>query len=241
MFLFVILTVSVLLLCLWANKGNSAWHKVDVVKKAVYSTGKREKKGLHSYLPAAAADYCVGLWQHHKFTLRIKGDRKTKLGDFRVDRTGGKISISVNGSLNQYAFLITYLHEVAHLLTWQQYRARVKPHGPEWQEYFRQLMRPVLTTEIFPADVLKPLAAYMQAPAAATASSQPLWIALRAYDEKTNENALFLSQIPNGNKFKFCETVYQKVEVKRTRALCQNMENGRRYLISTAAQVELVA
>ncbi|AHM61955.1 SprT-like family protein [Flammeovirgaceae bacterium 311] len=241
MLLFVSLTVTVLLLCLWANKGSSVLHKVEVVREDRNKAVSRDKKGLQDYVPAAAADYCVELWRKHNFTLYIKGNRKTKLGDFRVDRTGGKISISVNGTLNPYAFLITYLHEVAHLHTWQQYRSRVKPHGGEWQQQFQRLMLPMLSADVFPADILKPLKKYMQAPAAATASSQPLWIALRAHDEKTSENALFLSQIPDGYKFKFCQTVYQKVEVKRTRALCQNMENGRRYLISTAAQVELVA
>ena len=234
MFLLVILALGGLLLCLLTFKSTPV--KTDQ-RRAV----KKNYQGLRKYLPEAAADYCVALWEEHDFTLRIKGSRKTKLGDFRVDRTGKKVSISVNGTLNQYAFVVTYLHEVAHLLTWQQHKSAVKPHGGEWQHNFQQLMQPMLTADVFPPEVLKPLKRYMLAPAASTAANQPLWIALRSFDEQTSENALFLGQIPDGNKFRFSETVYVKVEVRRTRALCQNLTNGRRYLISTAAQVELVA
>lgn len=206
---------------------------VKVLDKDYQALGKR--------VPTAAADYCIDLWKIHAFILHIKGSRKTKLGDFRVDRSGTRVSISVNGTLNPYAFLVTYLHEVAHLHTWQKHKSRVKPHGSEWQKQFQLLMQPLLSTEIFPEEILTPLRHYMQAPAASSSSHQPLWIALRAFDEQTPENALLLSQIPDGNKFRFSQTVYQKVEVRRTRALCYNLSNGRRYLISTAAQVEQVA
>lgn len=211
-------------------------NKKKALKKSI------DQQLLAGQVPQAAASYCVGLWREHGFTLRIKGDRKTKLGDFRVDRTGAKVSVSVNGTLNPYAFLLTYLHEVAHLLTWQQHKASVKPHGPEWQQNFRLLMAPLLTKEVFPLALLKVLEKYMQAPAASSASYQPLWLALRAYDQQPeNENLLLLKQVPDGTTFRFSDVVYRKVEVRRTRALCHNIANGRRYLISTAAQVELVA
>ncbi len=211
------------------------------VKKKNIKVLEKEYQSLRTYLPEAAADYCIDLWKIHRFTLKIKGSRKTKLGDFRVDAAGARVTISVNGSLNPYAFLVTYLHEVAHLRTWQKYKTAVKPHGNEWQTQFQLLMQPLLTTEVFPQEILKPLKKYMQTPAASSASCQPLWIALRSFDEQTIENAILLAQIPDGNKFRFSQTVYQKVEVRRTRALCQNLSNGRRYLISTAAQVEMVA
>lgn len=195
---------------------------------------------LRKYLPEPAADYCIDLWRLYDFTLKIKGDRKTKLGDFRVIKATGQVTITVNGTLNPSAFLITYLHELAHLLAWRQHRSGIKPHGPEWQAQFQMLMQPVLTAQVFPPVVLKPLRAYMQRPSASTASCQPLWIALRSLDAPA-ENVVLLAQIPDGSKFRFGQTDYLKVEKKRTRALCQNLVNGRRYLISTAAQVEMVA
>jgi SprT protein len=195
---------------------------------------------LRPYLPEAAADYCIELWRCYDFTLKIKGDRKTKLGDFRVVKASGAVTITVNGTLNQHAFLVTYIHELAHLLAWRKHRSSIKTHGREWQAQFQLLMQPLLTPEVFPAVVLAPLKGYMQRPSASTASCQPLWLALRSLDE-ASQATLLLAQVPDGATFRFCQTEYLKVEKKRTRALCQNLSNGRRYLISTAAQVEMVA
>ena len=240
MLLFAFVALAVVLLYLSGTKVDTTVPEQREREEKKVVT-KKKLSGLMNYVPEAAADYCIDLWKLYNFTLNIKGNRKTKLGDFRVDRVGEKVSISVNGTLNPYAFLVTYLHEVAHLRTWQEHRAKVKPHGEEWQNHFRLLMQPMLTSEIFPPEVLKPLKKYMQSPAASTASCQPLWIALRTFDESTDENTLLLAHIADGDKFRFSDTVYQKVEMRRTRALCQNLSNGRRYLISKAAQVELVA
>ncbi|WP_161622707.1 SprT-like domain-containing protein [Cesiribacter andamanensis] len=208
------------------------------MKETMYQT-------LEAYLPETAVDYCTDLWRLYGFTLKIKGDRKTKLGDFRVNRTTGEVTITVNGSLNKQAFLVTYLHEVAHLLAWRQHRGSIKPHGPEWQLHFQLLMAPLLTAEVFSPVVLLPLKKYMQRPSASTASCPALWIALRSLDtpvlDSSGRGLLLLAQVPDGATFRFCQTEYLKVEKKRTRALCQNLSNGRRYLISTAAQVERVA
>ena len=43
--------------------------------------------------------------------------------------------ISVNGNLNKYSFLITLIHELAHLLTFTQYKNRVDPHGRNGREF----------------------------------------------------------------------------------------------------------
>lgn len=232
---FVAIVVSMLLLCLFgivfASRREDKEEPVNV---------KKDYLLVRNYVPEAAADYCADLWKLYDFTLSIKGNRKTKLGDFRVDRRNKRVSISVNGTLNPHAFLVTYIHEVAHLVTWRLYSSGVKPHGTEWQEQFQLLMQPLLNTEVFPAEVLRPLKKYMQRPAASTAACQPLWIALRL-QEMQEEGVLLLAQVPDGQKFRFSDTVYLKMERKRTRALCQNLTNGRRYLISTAAQVEMVA
>ena len=46
----------------------------------------------------------------------------------------------MNGDLNPYSFLITTLHEFAHLHTFQQHGNRVNPHGDEWKTNFRKLL-----------------------------------------------------------------------------------------------------
>lgn len=193
-----------------------------------------------SHFPEAALDYCCDLWRLYDFTLKISKDRKTKLGDFRYTRLTNEYQVSVNKGLNPYAFLITYIHEVAHVCTYRRYKNKVKPHGPEWQQNFRQLAAPLLTSEVFPADILKPLMAYLQNPAASTSGCPPLTMALRCYDKQDHAQQL-LAQLETGTKFIFKDRTFIKVGKKRTRALCQDLHNGRNYLIPEVAQVEAVA
>lgn len=192
------------------------------------------------YLPEAALDYCCDLWRLYDFKLNLSKDRKTKLGDFRYSSTSNLFQVSVNKGLNQYAFLITYLHEVAHVCTYRRYKNKVKPHGPEWQQNFRQLAAPLLKEDIFPAEVLKAFVNYLQNPAASTSGYPPLTLALRNFDEQESPQQL-LAHLETGTKFLFKERTFIKVGKKRTRALCRDLHNGRNYLISEVAQVQAVA
>jgi hypothetical protein len=53
--------------------------------------------------------------------------------------------ITVNVNLNPYNFLVTYLHEVAHLEVYRQYKRRQPPHGKAWKTHFRLLLIPVMS------------------------------------------------------------------------------------------------
>ena len=82
---------------------------------------ERAKKQLYqilkAHVPDDAVHYCLELWTSIPFNFKVKNNRTTKLGDYRYDRRNGAHSITVNMDLNEYSFLITYIHEVAHLLT----------------------------------------------------------------------------------------------------------------------------
>ena len=92
---------------------------------------------LQKYLPTGTEDYAADLLLKHSIHLYIKKPRTSKFGDYRAPRPGENHRISVNKDLNPYAFLVTFLHEVAHLLNYEKHRTRVKPHGPEWKLHFR--------------------------------------------------------------------------------------------------------
>jgi len=66
--------------------------------------------------------------------------------------------------LNPYAFLVTYLHEVAHFLTYQRHKNLVNPHGQEWKNAFGELFDPILDSELLPGELVPVLKAYLKIP-----------------------------------------------------------------------------
>jgi hypothetical protein len=148
--------------------------------------------------------------------------------------------ISVNNDLNKYAFLITFVHEVAHLSCWEKHRDKVKPHGDEWKTEFKILMRPFMNETIFPADVLVALKKYLQDPAASSCSDLGLLRALKKYDQK--EGLVFLEQLPHGSIFSYNknEELFRKGNKVRTRILCRTVQSNREYLFNPLTEVKPV-
>ena len=104
---------------------------------------------LQNHLPAAALPYCVNLWQNAPFDLRLRKERVSKVGDFTY-RPGKSPRITINQGSHPFLFLITYIHEVAHLMVHLEHGWKVKSHGQVWKQKFQQLMEPLLTDVFFP-------------------------------------------------------------------------------------------
>ena len=190
---------------------------------------------LRAYVPAPALDYCVELWNTYNFVFRISKARQTKLGDYRHNPTNGHHYISVNQDLNPYSFLITYVHEVAHCVTHQAFGRKVAPHGSEWKHNFQQLMEPLLNKETYPESVLSALTQHMRNPRASSYSDHQLIQALANFDKQPEQT--LLSEIEIGKLFKFKRRTFQKEAVRRTRVVCKDMTNGKKYLISGIAPI----
>src|SRR5690606_32853999 len=94
---------------------------------------KQPFEALKNYIPEASFDLLMQYILHYKVKLTITRKRKTILGDYRHPHGNLGHRISINENLNRYAFLITLLHEMAHLLTYEKYGNRVKSHGKEWK------------------------------------------------------------------------------------------------------------
>ncbi len=127
------------------------------------------------------------------------------------------------------------MHEVAHRRVHEQHR-RHKPHSPVWKSEFQNLMLPLLRPEVFPEEILRPLAKHMKNPKASGAADLQLLNALRKHDpEKTGET---LKDLALTAEFTFRKRKFRKLEVKRTRALCLDLENNRSYLIPLVVEVD---
>jgi len=121
---------------------------------------------LKDYLPEGSFEAVSQYLLLYKVQLTITRERKSVLGDYRNSLADKNHRISVNGNLNKYSFLITLLHELAHLLTYEQFGHRVSAHGQEWKNEFSKILAQFLLKKIFPLDIQKALYKTLKNPAA---------------------------------------------------------------------------
>lgn len=190
---------------------------------------------FYSFLPTAAQEKCASLIGDHNVQIKVVRQRKTKHGDFRVQR-GKPVSITLNAMENPYRFLLTFLHEWAHYVVFTSYRRRQKPHGTTWQNTFQALTTPFLTADFFPESLLKPLKKHMQKPKATFAADASLVLALRQFDPPNDKKCIF--ELEEGILFRVSDgRVFQKGAKRRTRFVCTCTQTKRRYLFPPFVEV----
>jgi len=199
-------------------------------------------KVLEKYLPAEAAPLIARWIDYFKCEFKISRNRNSKFGDYRSPYGGKGHRISVNYDLNPYAFLVTTVHEFAHLHTWNEHKQTAKPHGTEWKNNFKKMMQPFFEKDIFPADIKKAIINYLDNPAASSCSDLNLYRSLRKYDPpKESETILTVEKIPIKALFKLKDgRVFRKDEKLRKRFKCTEVATRRVYLFSPVAEVELI-
>ena len=197
-------------------------------------------KVLEKYLPPDAAPL-IGRWiDYFKCEFKISRNRNSKYGDYRPPHAANGHRISVNYDLNPYAFLVTTVHEFAHLHTWNQHKQKAKPHGTEWKDNFKKMMQPFFEKEIFPNDVKHAISNYLDNPAASSCSDLNLYRSLRKYDTP-KEAAITVEKVPFKALFKIKgDRVFRKEEQLRKRFKCVEIKTRRVYLFSPVAEVELI-
>ncbi|MDB3907460.1 SprT-like domain-containing protein [Crocinitomicaceae bacterium] len=196
------------------------------------------QKVMSKYVPAEYVSYVVDLLIRHPVQFRVAKPRKTKLGDFRAEREGLH-RITVNGDLNPYSFLITTIHEFAHLVTFEDYGPRVKPHGTEWQNVYSKMLFPVVEAGHLPKDVSKAIERSLLNVKASSCTDQNLHRVLIKYD-KPKEGLVILETLEKESVFELNGKSYRKGNLRRTRYVCTNTNNQRKYLISALAQVKKI-
>jgi hypothetical protein len=193
---------------------------------------------LQQFMPEGTAETAYEWIQHYRFRFRISRSRNSRFGDYQAPFKGSIHKISVNHDLNKYAFLITFCHEVAHLITWEMHRDQVLPHGNEWKRFFADLLKNFIGKNVFPPDVEWALRRYMMNPKASSCTDQDLFRILKKYDENP---ATHLEEIPMGSLFSLNKRIFRKGKKKRTRYLCQAVDDRQLYYISGVAEVEVVS
>jgi len=196
--------------------------------------------GIHilaKYLPEQAVQPCFELIKEHKAHLKIVNERRTRHGDYRKQADGRHL-ITVNGSLNPYNFLITLIHEIAHLVAFKTYGLRIKPHGIEWKHSFQQLMIPFIRPEIFPQALLPIIANHFRNPSASSDTDAHLALALKQYNQKERDHQ-YVHEIANGTLFRLKDgRIFKKIGLRVKRYECLEMATGRRFVFHANAEVE---
>ena len=196
---------------------------------------------VRKHLPPRAWKYVLDLLHEHPVLVRVVPHRATKLGDYRPPRLGDCWHrITVNEDLNMYAFLVTLLHELAHLRVTAIHTTGTKKHKPhvvEWKKEFAAVVGPVIEESMVPRDLCVALAATLQRPRAATCSDRLLTLALSQYDhgvdqclyvEQLEVGACF--QLQNGRQFILGDRV-------RSRYRCIELASGIEFRIHYLARV----
>nr|WP_299344794.1 SprT-like domain-containing protein [Allomuricauda sp.] len=195
---------------------------------------------LRKYLPERAVNPCFELIQRYGVHLKIVNHRVTRHGDYRKIPGGGH-QITVNASLNKYRFLITLIHEIAHLVAFEEYGRAIKPHGVEWKRTFQTLMVPFIRPEIFPSQLLPILAHHFKNPKASSSTDARLSIALKAYDPQSESRKSYVFELPFGSTFRLYNgKLFQKGKKRIKRYECVELSTGRVYLFQPNAEVEFV-
>jgi SprT protein len=196
---------------------------------------------LQNYLPPGTGDAVMAYLHQYKIHLTIARERKSILGDYRHRTQHQNHRISINGNLNHYSFLVTLLHELAHLLTFEQFNNRVQAHGKEWKMIFGKLLKQFIEHKIFPADIEKELLLSLKKPAASSCAEEDLLRVLRKYDAKDNKY-LLVEELADGSLFRIKDgRVFKKGEKLRKRFKCKEMATARIFLFSPVYEVQLVA
>jgi predicted SprT family Zn-dependent metalloprotease len=199
---------------------------------------KTSFEALRDYVPHGSFELVMPIILQHKVHLIVARDRASKNGDFRNAYYDKNHRITVNGGLNQYAFLITLLHELAHLLAFEQYGFRIAPHGREWKKAFGELLQIFVNHHIFPADIQAELHKTLHNPAATTCGEVELQRVLMRYDAK-KPGVCTVEQLAPGTMFYYDGELYERQQVLRKRIRCLQVRTRLPYNFSPLCEVSI--
>lgn len=194
---------------------------------------------LSRFIPHAAVTRVLDYLHFYKVHLTITRERKTVLGDYRHASEHKTHRISVNGNLNPYSFLITLVHELAHLVTFMQYGNRVQSHGKEWKNCYAMLLKDFLQKDIFPPLVEKALMKSMHDLPASSCADEDLMRVLKQFD-KVQNGLVMVEQLAEGQIFDIGEgRLFKKGKQLRKRFQCTEVKTGKMYLFSPIYEVRV--
>lgn len=196
---------------------------------------------LRRFIPEESAQKAMDYLVHYKVHLTITRERKTVLGDYRHPTLNKTHRISVNGNLNKYAFLITLIHELAHLVAFIKFGNKIQAHGREWKRVYGEMLLDFMQLPVFPNDIRVSLANSLHDLPASSCADESLMRVLRNYDAK-KPGQLLVEQVAEGKLFDIGQgRIFKKGKKLRKRYQCVEIKTGKLYLFSPVYEVMEIA
>jgi len=196
---------------------------------------------LRRFIPEESAQKAMDYLVHYKVHLTITRERKTVLGDYRHPTLNKTHRISVNGNLNKYAFLITLIHELAHLVAFIKFGNKIQAHGKEWKRVYGEMLLDFMQLPVFPKDIRVSLANSLHDLPASSCADESLMRVLRNYDAK-KPGQILVEQVAEGKLFDIGQgRIFKKGKKLRKRYQCVEIKTGKLYLFSPVYEVMEIA
>lgn len=191
------------------------------------------------FVPEETAPILASWVIKHKVNVIVKPKRKTKLGDFRPAKGLIPPQITINADLPPYSFLLTFLHEFAHLLVWEKYKNSVEPHGVEWKSAYKEVATPFIQKDVFPSDIKNALISHFQNPKSSSCYDLEL---MRTLDSYHPQEFLYVEGIPDNTAFQLenDNRWFKKIKLLRKRYLCEELISKKRYRVPALAKIQRV-
>lgn len=196
---------------------------------------------LAAYLPENSFEQVADYLQQYKIHLTVTRQRQTVLGDYRNAVNGKNHRITINANLNKFSFLITLIHELAHLLAFEKFGNRINAHGREWKSVYSKLLVAFTNKKIFPVDIENALQESIENPAASSCAEVSLMRVLRKYDA-VKKDFYLIEELSKGILFATKDgRIFVKGEKLRKRFRCTEKDTGLVYLFSPVHEVKLIS
>jgi hypothetical protein len=196
---------------------------------------------LRSYIPQKSIDSVCSLLDLFPTKIKIVNSRKRIHGSYRKPKTKADCHlITVNKDLNPYTFLITLLHEVAHLQAYVNYKSL--GHGSNWKNCFSALLKQFIALNVFPDDVRYALEKHIQNIKSSDFLDIFLTKILQKYDKKSSlfQEAITLEELPEKSIFLFGNKKMEKQTLIRKYYLCKELKTNKLYHCHPLMKVNLV-
>ncbi len=195
----------------------------------------KDEHFFKKYFPEGSILYCHDLWERYRIQFTVTKPRKSVYGNYRYFH--GIHRITVNGDLKPEAFLVTYLHEVAHLEVREKYGHGRKPHGTEWQSCFRNLLLPMIKAGVFSPETGQALLNHIQSPKSTSCSDPELHQLLIHKDDQAHHGEMAVQDLTAGSHFVYDGRTFVLRSKMRTRFDCLEIKTGRIYRFMGLAKV----